>query len=426
MPSTGQEGSYPPFALITGPQSELVNLLDWAGLTPSDGDMNQVTRAVRGGQLDFDATDTGTADAIVCQVGLPHTQIAAGLPFTFVKGPSANTGAFAPTLTITDLQGNNGLTGAIFKATGGALAKGDLPANALITVRARAPGVFAVVSMVLISDVLALIYANTVRSVVGNPTVYVDCNAGLDTNPGTAAAPFKTINGALAAAALTLNLTGKTLGIVLAVSGTYSGPVNAVPGIAASVAPAANVTATISGFGCLAATGGGSLSITGAITLYNLVTNTSGGAVATVTAASGGSITLGNGITLSGQGQYTVGAHLSTLPGGNITIAGGAAITVSSGFNNFMSAVGGCITWNGGTTLVIANNTGFPVFAFAQGSGGNISMYSGSTTINYTGSSGTGQRYAANNNASIQTNGGGAGFFPGNSAGTMSGNGTYT
>ena len=160
IPNTGQEGSYPPSAMCVETMDEIVNALVQAGIVPSSSDLFQLTRAIRGGQLDFDATDAGTADAVICQIGLAHNAIAAGLPFTFIKGPAANTGNTVPTLTITDLSGNNGLTGTIVKSGGGALKGGDLPAGALTTVRARAPGVFALVSLLTISDVLALILAN--------------------------------------------------------------------------------------------------------------------------------------------------------------------------------------------------------------------------------------------------------------------------
>ena len=155
IPQSGQEGSFPPSAMCVETMDEIVNAITQAGIVPASSDLFQLTRAIRGGQLDFDATDIGTADAVICQIGLAHTAITAGLPFTFIKGPAANTGNAVPTLTITDLSGNNGLTGTIVKAGGGALKAGDLPANALITVRARAPGVFAVVSLLTLSDVQA-------------------------------------------------------------------------------------------------------------------------------------------------------------------------------------------------------------------------------------------------------------------------------
>ncbi|MGI3900523.1 MAG: hypothetical protein ACRYGP_28360 [Janthinobacterium lividum] len=175
MPSTGQEGSYPPSAAVVEPMTELANLLAQAGIVGTSADLFQVTRAIRGGQLDFDATDTGTADAVICQIGLAHAAIAAGLPFTFIKGSAANTGNAVPTLTITDVAGNNGLTGTIVKSGGGAIAKGDLPGGALITVRARAPGVFALVSLLTISDVLALVQAGVQSgaSSVGRSVVYI-------------------------------------------------------------------------------------------------------------------------------------------------------------------------------------------------------------------------------------------------------------
>lgn len=153
--AAGTLGSKVPPGMPEYTQREIVNAIAQSGQTPADTDLFQLTRAIRGGQLDFDATDIGTADAVICQVGLAHTAIAAGLPFTFIKGSAANTGNAVPTLTITDLSGNNGLTGTIVKSGGGALAKGDLPAGALITVRARAPGVFAVVSLLTISDLTA-------------------------------------------------------------------------------------------------------------------------------------------------------------------------------------------------------------------------------------------------------------------------------
>ena len=156
VPSTGVEGSYPPFTAVVEPMTELANLIAQAGLTGTSSDLFQAMRAIRSGQLDFDATDIGSANAALCQVGIPYTAIQAGLPFTFIKGASANT-TTVPTLTITDQSGNNGLTGTIVKNNGSALAVGDLPALALITVRAISATKFALVSLLTISDVLSIV-----------------------------------------------------------------------------------------------------------------------------------------------------------------------------------------------------------------------------------------------------------------------------
>ena len=47
FPQTGQEGSYPPYQAVVFSMEELVNLIVAAGLTPTDGDLTQVTQAVR-------------------------------------------------------------------------------------------------------------------------------------------------------------------------------------------------------------------------------------------------------------------------------------------------------------------------------------------------------------------------------------------
>ena len=156
--AAGIQGSKVPPGAVEMTQRELVNLITQSGQTPTDSDPNQVTRAVRGGQLDFDATDTGTADAVSCQISLPHPQVKAGLPFTFIKGPNANA-TTTPTLTITDLAGNNGITGPIVRANGKPPAAGDLPGGSLVTVRADTQGAFRVTSLVP-SDIALICGAN--------------------------------------------------------------------------------------------------------------------------------------------------------------------------------------------------------------------------------------------------------------------------
>lgn len=155
VPQTGQEGSYPPFALCTEPMYEIVNVLVQAGIVPSSSDPYQLTRAIRGGQLDF-AVATGTPDAIVATIGLAHLALKAGLPFTVtVPGGVANA-TTTPALTITGPGGVGPVTGTITKLTGAPVAIGDLPPNAFLTL--RSDGVrFRLLSVVLASDVLPLI-----------------------------------------------------------------------------------------------------------------------------------------------------------------------------------------------------------------------------------------------------------------------------
>ena len=67
--------------------------------------------------------------------------------------------------------------------------------------------------------------------------------------------------------------------------------------------------------------------------------------------------------------------------------------------------------------------TGTPAFsyAFANANLLGVMRVDGNT---YTGAA-TGTRYAATNNGAVNTNGGGATYFPGNGAGTVSGGGLY-
>ena len=81
VPSTGTEGSYPPFALCTEPQAEIVNAIQAAGLTPASADPFQLLRAARGGQLST-FNDTGAANVMaITSTGTAHLALAKGLPF---------------------------------------------------------------------------------------------------------------------------------------------------------------------------------------------------------------------------------------------------------------------------------------------------------------------------------------------------------
>ncbi len=117
--------------------------------------MNQVTRAVRGGQLDFDATDTGTADAVLCQVGLASHADRGRPALHLHQGANRQHGDAFPTLTITDLQGNNGLTGTIVKATAARSRRATCRRERSSPCGPVRPGVFALVSLLAPSDVIA-------------------------------------------------------------------------------------------------------------------------------------------------------------------------------------------------------------------------------------------------------------------------------
>ena len=62
-PSTGTMGSIPPAASIENPQREIVNFETDSGLTPTDGDLHQLSKSVQGGVVNY-ATDAGSPNFI--------------------------------------------------------------------------------------------------------------------------------------------------------------------------------------------------------------------------------------------------------------------------------------------------------------------------------------------------------------------------
>lgn len=120
-PALGSKGSILDIIAVENLQREVVQIIADFGLTPSDGDLTQLWQALRS----ILATDTGTADAVICTLtpALPATpRIGTRI---FVKKMNAdNTGA----LNIT----HNGTTYPILDATGAGLAAGAAPANYLM------------------------------------------------------------------------------------------------------------------------------------------------------------------------------------------------------------------------------------------------------------------------------------------------------
>jgi hypothetical protein len=98
VPSTGTEGSYPPFALCTDPQEEVLNAINGTGQTPGN-DLTQLLQAISIGI--FLGTFGGSANALTA--ALPTMQetvpaLVAGMEFSGIAAAS-NTGAMTVTLT---------------------------------------------------------------------------------------------------------------------------------------------------------------------------------------------------------------------------------------------------------------------------------------------------------------------------------------
>lgn len=129
-----------------------------------------------------------------------------------------------------------------------------------------------------------------------------------------------------------------------------------------------------------------------------------------------GNLTIGSGVTFGAAGfhmvAYATGAIINV--GANTTISGGAAA-------HYYAANGGLINDVSHTITVSANITISTGFAFA-----NTGIIQGfSNTYSLGAFSVTGPRYLSKLNGVVFVNGGGANYFPGNSAGSTATGGQY-
>ncbi len=413
-PQAGIKGSIVNANVFPAVQQEILNVQDEAGLTRDGTNFAQLLQAIRSGKLTF-FQDTGTADALVITPRTSFPSLGAGLALSVLKGTSPNA-TKTPALSV------GGLVQTIVKEDGSALAIGDLPGNCLFSVRsdgtnfrvvglrrsdtvltnygATSKGGLAIdgssnflLSLIanltadnrsapVAADILALgraadgamvgvsaaklatyILSNivataTFQQIVPNPTLYVDAVNGLDTNPGTLAAPFKTIGAALAAGTSKYTFTSGTLTVQLingSPSNLFTPPTGAIPvgsGIILIQGDTANPqNYVISGSG----PAGGSSSILQAqstvqilgCTVQNTSTNNSSFGV-----SGNGSLYLQN--VASQTTQSTSGAHFSCV-GASLTFGGG--VTATGNAANLISATSGAKPTIFGTLQIVGNAT---------------------------------------------------------------------
>lgn len=89
-PSTGTMGSIPPAASIENPQREIVNFESDSGLTPTDADLHQLSKAVQNGMVNY-CQDAGTPNFIAITPSPALAGYALGQHFR-IKMANANTG----------------------------------------------------------------------------------------------------------------------------------------------------------------------------------------------------------------------------------------------------------------------------------------------------------------------------------------------
>src|SRR5512139_4004314 len=121
---TGTQGSIPPAAAFEDPMRELVNLIEYSGFTPSEDDLEQVTKAVRSQRLNY-AADTGAVNALAVAYDPVIVSFNVGLILR-VKVKITNTGA--STIAVDSMPAT-----AIKRANGAALSADDLVAGEVAT-----------------------------------------------------------------------------------------------------------------------------------------------------------------------------------------------------------------------------------------------------------------------------------------------------
>jgi hypothetical protein len=253
---------------------------------------------------------------------------------------------------------------------------------------------------------------------LANATFYV-ATTGDDNNPGTQAAPWKTLTKAATYLQTQLDLNGYSVTINVA-NGTYTAPfflAGYVPGqtdgtkiqVVGNVATPSACFVNSSTTAAFVAANGASFTVKGFQVAGSSVIAQNGSGIY---AASGAGIGY-ESITFN----QCVFAHVFAENGG-YCVAGPGIVINSNAPSHLFAKNGGVISITG-RAHTIQNGPTFSG-AFAQAEAGVIEA----ATATFSGAA-SGPRYYANMNGVIKTAGGGANFFPGSIAGGLNAGGQY-
>lgn len=315
------------------------------------------------------------------------------------NGGSAITAGSAGTGTQTVLQ-----SGTHYVSTAGALPTGITEGTTYYVISAGlTTNAFEVSTTVGGSAV------NTSGSVTGSP-VY-GAYAGSDSNTGlsnTSAAAFITIQKAIDVCA-TIDSSGYTVTVQIA-DGTYTAATTLanVVGVASAGKCIVKGNTTTPANALVSTTAANCFSADGLYTPWDvkdlkMQTTTSGDCL---NASAGSVIRYGNVNFGASGGSHASAIQRGTIQGlSNYVISGSAVTHVSAAYLSYLNI-------NGLTATIL----GTPAFSFSFAQGSLNSLLS-SAVNTFTGSA-TGSRFYVAQGATIFANGGGANYFPGNSAGT--------
>lgn len=252
-----------------------------------------------------------------------------------------------------------------------------------------------------------------------NTTFYVNGSTGNDSNSGlSSGAAFATIQRAWDVIKQSYDLNGFVATISVA-SGTYTTGLNATGQMVGNTLGTSGVlivgnSATINvgaSLYCFNASQGARFTVQG----FTMQSSGSSSNAIQLTDPSS-SIVVGTGNTF---GAFTSGSHM-LCTGGQISVQSPYTVSGGASYHLFASNTGATVGYQSGLTVTVS---GTPAFSQQFAASQFLGLINAAGTT-FSGSA-TGTRYLAAINGVINTNGGGASFFPGSVAGSTSSGGIY-
>lgn len=377
-------------------ETEVSNVISKSGIATAPGSGMRLAQAIRSQRLNYmSAAGTATALTAVLDPAPGNASDLLGGVYQLIP-PVDNTGP------VTLAAGGLGPL-PIQRQDGLALKPRDLLAGRPVQLTLL-PGLAA-------WQIFGWLPSLTKRKLEADLDLYVNSATGNDNNPGTVAAPFKTLDGAASYARQKLDLNGFNL--VIRCTGTFAGlalnggftgqsSIGQVKfALGSSQVQGSSTSAFSAGIGAMYHVDGGVLTASG-----------TGAGQGCALAPAGGIIGWSN-VTF---GTCSI-AHIAVSNGG-FAAGQGASYSITGGAQAHLLADNGTIDAN----LIVCTLTGTPAFgsAFAVANGGNI----GAVQMTFAGAA-TGKRYSADVWGSIFVGGAGANYFPGSAAGLVTAQGDY-
>jgi len=255
------------------------------------------------------------------------------------------------------------------------------------------------------------------EKLTANRTYYVRTD-GSNSNNGlanTSGGAFLTLQKAADVIFGTLDLGGFTVTVQVG-DGTYTAGVNqASPQVGAgsvlfqgNTSTPGNCIISVTGSSCFVGT---NAAVQFTVNGFELRTTTSGNCVE---ANNGASLTIGSNMRFGACATR----HVQTTRTGVISISTGYTITGNASAHFYAEQAG--VIFSNGDAFVTEGAPAITTFCQAA-TGGNVRV----TGATFSGTGATGTRYSVTGNAVVNTNGGGASYFPGSVAGATATGGQY-